>query len=241
MKPKVIIFSVLAIFLATGIVIFAIKGLNSGTAAETANIQKEPQAESSSPEKSAFYSPTSVNATVSPDISITRNGSAQSLRDSSGNTVFPLVFEGSVYLPVRSIAEITGSDIKWNEETKTIDISAAADNDRNTGPAEPAKTAEEPKTLDSLFTSNKPEQPSDQSAPSGSNRLIGEDKAKMIALGSAGLAEYSVKFEKCKLNYNDGNQKYHIEFYCNGIEYKFDIDAFNGSILKTEKEHKLND
>ncbi len=237
MKRKIVILSVLAVLIIAGVSVFTVNSPNPSTASESAgiqNIQSESQNETPQASKSSFYGPASVTATVSPDISLIYNGNAQTLRDSSGNTVFPLMFDGSVYVPVRAVAEILGNDVKWSDDLKAVEITPGQSNNDSDKPdkqAEQAEPAELPKTAE-------PRSPSRQTGQADtSGKLIGEDRARMIALGSAGLAEQSVEFKKCRLTYNDGRQTYDIEFSCNGIEYEFEIDASVGTILESEKEY----
>lgn len=60
------------------------------------------------------------------------------------------------------------------------------------------------------------------------------DAAKGIALAYAGLKDGDVNFRKAKLDNEDGRQVYEIEFVDKGIEYEFDIDPTDGSILKAD-------
>ena len=69
--------------------------------------------------------------------------------------------------------------------------------------------------------------------------FISVDKAKRIALNDAGVAELSsVKFDKAKLERDDGAFIYEIEFYVGTVEYEYEIDAVNGSIVERSIENK---
>ncbi|MDE6209220.1 MAG: PepSY domain-containing protein [Lachnospiraceae bacterium] len=61
---------------------------------------------------------------------------------------------------------------------------------------------------------------------------IGIDKAKSIALSHAGFSASEVDFSKAKLDKDDGFVIYEIEFYKNGVEYEYEINAITGDILK---------
>lgn len=67
-----------------------------------------------------------------------------------------------------------------------------------------------------------------------STGLIGAEKAKNIALNHAGLKASQVKFARVELDKDDGRQKYEIEFYSNGKEYDYEIDAKSGTILSVD-------
>ena len=63
---------------------------------------------------------------------------------------------------------------------------------------------------------------------------ITSDQAKEIALNHAGQSASSVYFDKVELDYDDGVQKYEIEFVSGNMEYEYEIDAATGAILKYE-------
>ena len=71
--------------------------------------------------------------------------------------------------------------------------------------------------------------PAATQAPAASN-LIGEEKAKEIALAHAGVAANSATFTKVKLDWDDGRQKYDIAFYSGMYEYELEIDAQTGAV-----------
>lgn len=60
------------------------------------------------------------------------------------------------------------------------------------------------------------------------SNYIGVDKAKSIALSSAGISD--VTFTKAKLDYDDGIAVYEIEFYTNTAEYDYEISATTGKV-----------
>lgn len=65
---------------------------------------------------------------------------------------------------------------------------------------------------------------------------ISLDKAKEIALSHAGLASNQVTFQRTELDFDNGIQKYEIEFYYNYREYSYEIDANTGNILSYEQD-----
>ena len=75
-------------------------------------------------------------------------------------------------------------------------------------------------------------------AAQGSNNssLIGEEKAKGIALRHAGLSENNISDFRIKLDYENGIQVYEIHFRSGEYEYEYDVDVNSGNILKSEKE-----
>ncbi len=63
---------------------------------------------------------------------------------------------------------------------------------------------------------------------------IGTDQAKSIALNHAGLTESEVMVTKAKLDRDDGQMVYEIEFRQGQVEYEYKIDAQSGAILEHE-------
>ena len=61
---------------------------------------------------------------------------------------------------------------------------------------------------------------------------IGTEKAKSIALSDAGVS--GVRFEKAKLDHDDGRAVYEIEFEKGNKEYEYEIDALTGKILERD-------
>lgn len=65
---------------------------------------------------------------------------------------------------------------------------------------------------------------------------ISVDKAKQIALSHAGLTSSKVTFKRTELDFDDGIQKYEVEFYYNNREYSYEINAKTGEILSYEQD-----
>lgn len=61
---------------------------------------------------------------------------------------------------------------------------------------------------------------------------IGIDEAKSIAVRHAGFSVSEVTFSKTKLEKEHGTAEYEIEFYQNGWEYEYTINASTGDILE---------
>ena len=57
------------------------------------------------------------------------------------------------------------------------------------------------------------------------------DEAKSIALARAELTENDVTFKKANLDYDDGRAIYDVEFVSGDMEYEFEINAVDGTIL----------
>lgn len=70
------------------------------------------------------------------------------------------------------------------------------------------------------------------SGSSGTSNYIGVDSAKSIALQHAGFPASDVTFKKAKLDTDDGEKVYEIEFYKDGLEYEYKINASTGDIIE---------
>lgn len=73
-----------------------------------------------------------------------------------------------------------------------------------------------------------------QQQGSSNGNYIGVQKAKSIALDHAGVSD--VTYTKAKLDEDDGQVVYEIEFYKDGVEYDYTIRAVDGSILEYDSE-----
>ena len=65
---------------------------------------------------------------------------------------------------------------------------------------------------------------------------ITEEKAKEIALADAGLNASDVTFTKLGREFDDGMDKYDVDFISGTMEYDYDIDANTGAILSKSQE-----
>ena len=66
---------------------------------------------------------------------------------------------------------------------------------------------------------------------------ITEEEALAAALEKAGLKKNQIDFmKKIELDWERGRKIYEIEFYFDGFEYEFDIDAESGKVLKFRKD-----
>ncbi|MDO4794220.1 MAG: PepSY domain-containing protein [Filifactor alocis] len=77
--------------------------------------------------------------------------------------------------------------------------------------------------------------------PSPASTDVGLEKAKNIALKTAGFSASQVHFTKAKVDFEDGRKVYDIEFYRNNVEYSFEIDASSGKVreydVDTDDDH----
>lgn len=67
----------------------------------------------------------SITATLRPDIAVVVNGVKQEkMTDVTGKLVYPLSYEGTVYLPIRALGDVLSHDAAWNGDTQTITLTA---------------------------------------------------------------------------------------------------------------------
>lgn len=80
------------------------------------------------------------------------------------------------------------------------------------------------------------EQPTQQTSANQPVEDIGRDKAISIALDHAGVAATDARDIEAELDYERSVLIYEIEFKSNGMEYSYEINAVDGTIIKSEKE-----
>ena len=80
-----------------------------------------------------------ITAEVRTDYTITLDGETQTLKDGKGNTIYPLSYNGTTYLPVRAVANMAGLDVDWIKDTKTVKLTTPADSGNQTTPSKPSK------------------------------------------------------------------------------------------------------
>ena len=66
--------------------------------------------------------PQSISVYLKPDLTIKDGEQTKSFYDEKGQPVFPLVYNGTTYLPVRAIAALMGENIEWDGKSRTIFI-----------------------------------------------------------------------------------------------------------------------
>ncbi len=157
-----------------------------------------------------------IRAEIRKDFEVVIDGKTEQFKNVDGERVYPILYEGTTYLPLRAIGEIMGKKVYWYEDDKRIELK------------EEQSTVTDADVI--VNGEQKPEKPKEDKA------YIGEEKAKKIALDKAGLNENQVKALKVKLDLDDGIRQYEVEFSHNYVEYDVDIDAVDGEILKFEKD-----
>ena len=62
------------------------------------------------------------------------------------------------------------------------------------------------------------------------------EAAKSAAFAHAGLDAAQVTTDEVDFDYEDGRMVYELEFYADGAEYEYDIDASTGAVVKSSQE-----
>ena len=162
-----------------------------------------------------------VSVQVRKDFTIVIDSKEQTFRTSAGKEIYPLLYDGSTYLPLRAIGQIMDKNVEWDNDTKTVTL-----------------TSEGFTVTDADTFGEKKDTVTDADTFKDKGKTKDEitaEKAKEIALKHAGLSKAAwVKAEKDR---DDGRIKYEIEFRDGRMEYEYEIDAETGKILKAEKDY----
>lgn len=157
-----------------------------------------------------------IKAQVRPDFKVVIDGEQKSLKSASGERVYPILHEGTTYLPIRAISEIIGKKVYWYENDKRIEITDATNQSTVTD-------------ADVIITGDSSKENTDNTTD-----YITKDKAREIAAEKAGYKVSDISYIKAELDYENGVAVYEVEFTKSGKEYSADIRATDGKILDWE-------
>jgi len=76
----------------------------------------------------ATASAQTVSVYFKPDITIQVGDREMSFYDANGKAVFPLIYQGTTYLPVRAVAALMNENIEWDGKSKTVYIGRTLSN-----------------------------------------------------------------------------------------------------------------
>lgn len=63
-----------------------------------------------------------ITATLKPDVTVIIDGVKQDFIDANGNRVYPIIYNGTTYLPLRSVAQAVNKSVDWNGTTQTVTL-----------------------------------------------------------------------------------------------------------------------
>ena len=219
--------------------------------------------------------PQSVTATFRPDVTLQVNGTAYTIRDTNGNEVAPLLYNGTTYVPLATLGQALGVQVSWDAATQTVvvtDQGGQAASSSYIGEAKAKEIALQHAGLSSAqasflrthldwedgrpvyeveFFSGNTEYDYEIDAQTGTIRsydfdienyvipstggstegLIGESRAREIALQHAGLSSGQVTFCRTRMDCENGRPVYEVEFFSGNTEYDYEIDAATGAVL----------
>jgi uncharacterized membrane protein YkoI len=69
----------------------------------------------------------------------------------------------------------------------------------------------------------------------GQSTISGE-RALQIATNHAGVPRNQIRVDDLELDSDDGRLSWEIEFHHGNWEYEYDIDAYTGAIIKSERD-----
>lgn len=158
-----------------------------------------------------------IKAEVRTDFVVKIDGEDKIFKNIDGDRVYPILHDGTTYLPLRAIGEIMNKDVYWYEDDKLIELKDKA----TTTVTDADVIVDENKKNED----NKPPKAND-------SKYIGVDKAKKIALKKAELKETDVSFIKVELDSEKGTPVYDVEFRQGYKEYNAEIKAIDGTIVE---------
>lgn len=189
-----------------------------------------------------------IQAELRPDFTIIYEGNKQNLKNVAGEEVYPILYEGSTYLPVRAVSEMINKEVTWYEADKRIEITDAPEitvtdadkivtedtgNKNNNRPAGSSGNGGAP--VDKAPVNNekpiKNDRHDDDRIPADANVTI--EDAKKLVFEKAGVSEADVRdFE---IDVDDG-RAYEIEFNSGRIKYEAKVSIIDGTILEWEMD-----
>ena len=170
-----------------------------------------------------------IKAQLRPDFVIEIDGEVREFKNVNGERVYPILHDGTTYLPVRAIGEIMGKKVYWYEDEKRVELKDKDAKDEKTTVTDADVIVDSADKTNNGNGKNNGNNGNDKADKVG---YISEETAKKIALEKAGLKENEVDFIKVKFERDDGIYIYDVEFRKGFTEYNADIKADDGKIIE---------
>ena len=123
------------------------------------------------------------------------------------------------------------------DEFMETESSTMGDSTSQSSVASTTKQSTTPVPATERTSDSKPQNLVQNSEPQQSQKgKISASRAEEIALDHAGVSKAEAKFLKSNLDIDDGRYKYEVDFYANGYEYDYEIDAESGKVIDSDKD-----
>ncbi len=156
-----------------------------------------------------------IKAELRRDFEVMIDGEVKDFKNVNGERVYPILYEGTTYLPLRAIGELMNKRVYWYEADKRIELK---------GEAYTVTDAD-------VIIPSEDEKPNNNNQSVDKSKFISEKEALKIALKHAGLSENDVKVIENRLDLDDGVWQYEIDFRQALKEYDYEIKADDGKII----------
>ncbi len=165
----------------------------------------------------------SITAELRPDFEIVIDGETQNFKNVSGEDVYPILYEGTTYLPIRAIGEMMGKTVYWYQDEKRIELK---DTDTLVTDADVIITGGSTTTGGTTSGTT--------TVTETASVAISLEEAKAIALDTFNLDAADVTYTKEKLKRDDGRYEYDFVMQTTDAIYSVEIDANTGAATETE-------
>ncbi len=169
-----------------------------------------------------------IKAQLRADFTVVIDGDEKEFKNVNGERVYPILYEGTTYLPVRAIGEIMEKTVYWYEDDKRIELK---NNYSTVTDADVIVTDVKP---DEIVQKNEEKNKDKNKETVSADGIIKKEKAKEIALKKANFKLSDVTFIKAELDKENGVYVYDVEFKKGNKEYSAEIKADDGKILDWE-------
>lgn len=79
------------------------------------------------------FAATNVTATLRPDVTVRIDGVTCDFYNAQGKEVYPIIYNGTTYIPLRAVGELMGKNVNWDGTTGTASLSGTRTTGNVTG------------------------------------------------------------------------------------------------------------